>query len=59
MAVQHRTLQPRPKLPDQEWFDERIFLARSLHQQWRICFRFERGDAFDVEIVEGRAQFAR
>ncbi len=21
-----------------------------VNQQWRICFRFERGDAFDVEI---------
>lgn len=22
------------------------------NQQWRVCFRFERGDAFDVEIVD-------
>ena len=23
-----------------------------VNQQWRICFRFEKGDAFDVEIVD-------
>ncbi len=23
-----------------------------INQQWRICFRFEHGDAFDVEIVD-------
>lgn len=23
-----------------------------LNDQWRICFRFEKGDAFDVEIVD-------
>lgn len=23
-----------------------------IHQQWRICFRFEHGDAFAVEIVD-------
>jgi len=23
-----------------------------INQQWRLCFRFERGDAFDVEIVD-------
>jgi toxin HigB-1 len=23
-----------------------------INDQWRICFRFERGDAFDVEIVD-------
>ncbi len=23
-----------------------------INQQWRVCFRFERGDAFDVEIVD-------
>lgn len=22
-----------------------------INDQWRLCFRFERGDAFDVEIV--------
>ncbi|MBX3628743.1 MAG: type II toxin-antitoxin system RelE/ParE family toxin [Nitrosomonas sp.] len=22
-----------------------------INDQWRICFRFENGDAFDVEIV--------
>jgi toxin HigB-1 len=23
-----------------------------INQQWRVCFRFEDGDAFDVEIVD-------
>lgn len=23
-----------------------------VNDQWRICFRFENGDAFDVEIVD-------
>lgn len=23
-----------------------------INDQWRICFRFEAGDAFDVEIVD-------
>ncbi len=23
-----------------------------INSQWRICFRFENGDAFDVEIVD-------
>jgi toxin HigB-1 len=23
-----------------------------LNDQWRVCFRFEAGDAFDVEIVD-------
>ena len=23
-----------------------------INQQWRLCFRFENGDAFDVEIVD-------
>jgi proteic killer suppression protein len=26
--------------------------AMSAGPRWRICFRFERGDAFDVEIVD-------
>ena len=24
----------------------------SVNEQWRICFRFEDGDAFDVEITD-------
>ena len=24
----------------------------SINDQWRICFRFDDGDAFDVEIVD-------
>jgi proteic killer suppression protein len=23
-----------------------------INDQWRICFRFEKGDAYDVEIVD-------
>jgi proteic killer suppression protein len=23
-----------------------------INDQWRLCFRFERGDAFDVEITD-------
>ncbi|MBF0354604.1 MAG: type II toxin-antitoxin system RelE/ParE family toxin [Alphaproteobacteria bacterium] len=23
-----------------------------INMQWRICFRFEKGDAYDVEIVD-------
>ena len=23
-----------------------------INEQWRVCFRFERSDAFDVEIVD-------
>ena len=23
-----------------------------INEQWRVCFRFEKGDAFDVEIVD-------
>ena len=23
-----------------------------INNQWRVCFRFENGDAFDVEIVD-------
>ncbi len=23
-----------------------------INQQWRVCFNFERGDAFNVEIVD-------
>jgi proteic killer suppression protein len=26
--------------------------AISINDQWRICFRFERGDAYDVEITD-------
>lgn len=25
---------------------------RSINDQWRVCFRFEGGNAFDVEIVD-------
>lgn len=24
----------------------------SINEQWRICFRFENGDAYDVEVVD-------
>lgn len=23
-----------------------------INEQWRVCFRFEKGDAYDVEIVD-------
>src|SRR5258706_16458493 len=23
-----------------------------INEQWRVCFRFDKGDAFDVEIVD-------
>ena len=23
-----------------------------INEQWRVCFRFSKGDAFDVEIVD-------
>jgi len=23
-----------------------------INDQWRVCFRFDKGDAFDVEIVD-------
>jgi proteic killer suppression protein len=26
--------------------------AISINEQWRICFRFHEGDAFDVEITD-------
>jgi toxin HigB-1 len=26
--------------------------AKSVNDQWRICFRWEDGDAFDVEITD-------
>lgn len=26
--------------------------AIAVNDQWRICFRFERGDAYDVEITD-------
>ena len=28
------------------------FLAIAVNDQWRICFRFEDGDAFDVEVCD-------
>lgn len=27
-------------------------LSVRINDQWRICFRFDKGDAFDVEIVD-------
>lgn len=26
--------------------------AMTINDRWRICFRFEKGDAYDVEIVD-------
>ena len=28
------------------------FYSIRINDQWRLCFRFEAGDAFDVEIVD-------
>ncbi|MEW6184856.1 MAG: type II toxin-antitoxin system RelE/ParE family toxin [Thermodesulfobacteriota bacterium] len=28
------------------------FLSIRINDQWRICFRFENGDAFNVEIID-------
>lgn len=28
------------------------FWSIRINDQWRVCFRFENGDAFDVEIVD-------
>lgn len=28
------------------------YLSIRINDQWRICFRFEKGDAFDVEIID-------
>lgn len=32
--------------------DRAGFLAIAINDQWRICFRFIDGDAFDVEICD-------
>jgi proteic killer suppression protein len=32
--------------------DRRGLHSIRINDQWRICFRWERGDAYDVEIVD-------
>jgi len=32
--------------------DRKGFFSIRINNQWRICFRFVDGDAFDVEIVD-------
>ena len=32
--------------------DRRGQYSIRINEQWRLCFRFEGGDAFDVEIVD-------
>jgi len=32
--------------------DRRGQYSIRINQQWRICFRWERGDAFEIEIVD-------
>ncbi len=32
--------------------DRKGQLSIRINDQWRICFRFSKGDAFDVEIVD-------
>jgi len=32
--------------------DRRDYWSIRINRQWRMCFRYEGGDAFDVEIVD-------
>jgi proteic killer suppression protein len=32
--------------------DRSAFWSVRVNQEWRLCFRFENGDAYDVEIVD-------
>ena len=32
--------------------DRKGYFSLRIDQQWRLCFRFESGSAFDVEIVD-------
>lgn len=32
--------------------DRKVQYSISVHDQWRICFRFSDGDAYDVEICD-------
>ena len=32
--------------------DRRGQWSKRINDQWRVCFRFEEGDVFDVEIVD-------
>ena len=32
--------------------DRRGHYSIRINERWRICFRWQRGDAFDVEIVD-------
>lgn len=32
--------------------DRRGFFSIAVNEQWRICFRFHAGDAFDVEVCD-------
>jgi proteic killer suppression protein len=32
--------------------DRKGFWSIRINDQWRLCFRYEGGDAFDVEIVD-------
>jgi proteic killer suppression protein len=32
--------------------DRRGFWSIRINDQWRVCFRFSAGDAYDVEIVD-------
>jgi proteic killer suppression protein len=32
--------------------DRKGFHSISINKQWRICFRFSKGDAYDVEICD-------
>jgi len=32
--------------------DRKGFFSIRINDQWRLCFRFENGDALDLEIVD-------
>ena len=32
--------------------DRNVQYSIRINEQWRICFRFEDGDAYDVEIID-------
>lgn len=32
--------------------DRKTYYSIRVNKQWRICFRFENGDAYDVELID-------
>jgi plasmid maintenance system killer protein len=45
-------LQPRPLTSINRHGKRSGQWSIRINDQWRVCFRFEDGDAFDVEIVD-------